>query len=91
MGTVALLVVFGLRVVAPRVPGALVLLVGGLLASYLFDLGDRGVALVGDVPRGLPSFDMPDVGLMWDHVIPVALGSAPLARASHAATSPFST
>ncbi|HET7278345.1 MAG TPA: sulfate permease [Dermatophilaceae bacterium] len=75
VGSVALLVVFGLRVVAPRVPGALVLLVGGLLASYLFDLGDHGVALVGDVPRGLPSFDMPDVGLMWDHVIPVALGA----------------
>lgn len=75
VGSVALLVVFGLRVVAPRVPGALVLLVGGLFASYLFDLGDHGVALVGDVPRGLPSFDMPDVGLMWDHVIPVALGA----------------
>ena len=75
VGSVALLVVFGLRVVAPRVPGALVLLVGGLLASYLLDLGDHGVALVGDVPRGLPSFDMPDVGLMWDHVIPVALGA----------------
>ena len=75
VGTVSLVVVFGLRVVAPRVPGALVLVVGGLLASYLFDLGDHGVALVGDVPRGLPSFAMPDVGLMWDHVIPVALGA----------------
>ena len=75
VGTVSLVVVFGLRVVAPRVPGALVLVVGGLLASYLFDLGDQGVALVGGVPRGLPSFAMPDVGLMWDHVIPVALGA----------------
>jgi high affinity sulfate transporter 1 len=75
VGVVALVVVFGLRVVVPRIPGALVLVVGGLLASYLFDLGDRGVALVGDVPRGLPSFAVPDVGLMWDHVIPVALGA----------------
>jgi len=75
VGLVALVVVFGLRVVAPRVPGALVLVVGGLLASYLFDLGDHGVALVGDVPRGLPSFEVPDVGLMWDHVVPVALGA----------------
>ena len=75
VGTVALGVVFGLRVAAPRIPGALVLVAGGLVASYLFDLGDRGVALVGDVPRGLPSFVIPDVGLMWDHVIPVALGA----------------
>jgi len=75
VGVVALVVVFGLRVVAPQIPGALVLVVGGLVASYLFDLGAHGVALVGDVPRGLPSFAVPDVGLMWDHVIPVALGA----------------
>src|SRR5215471_5066733 len=36
VGVTALVVVFGLRVVAPKVPGALVLVVGGLLASYLF-------------------------------------------------------
>jgi len=75
VGLVSLVVVFGLRVVAPRVPGALVLVVGGLLASYFFDLGAHGVALVGDVPRGLPSFALPDLGLMWDHVIPVTLGA----------------
>src|SRR3954452_8849949 len=75
VGVAALVVVFALRVVAPRMPGALVLVVGGLLASYVFDLGDHGVALVGDVPRGLPSFALPDVGLMWDHVVPVTLGA----------------
>src|SRR5215207_1468667 len=31
----------------PRVPGALVLVVSGLPASWLFNLGDHGVALVG--------------------------------------------
>ncbi|WP_406830576.1 sulfate permease [Pedococcus sp. KACC 23699] len=67
VGVVALVVVFGLRVVAPRVPGALVLVVGGLLTSYLFDFGARGVALVGDVPSGLPSFEIPNVSLMLDH------------------------
>ena len=52
VGAVALIVVFGLRVIVPRIPGALVLVVGGLLASWLFDLGAHGVALVGEVPRG---------------------------------------
>src|SRR5436190_18301262 len=33
VGVIALAVVFGLRVVAPKVPGALVLVVGGLLAA----------------------------------------------------------
>jgi sulfate permease, SulP family len=67
VGVVSLVVVFGIRTVAPRIPGALVLVVGGLIASYLFDFGDRGVSLVGDVPSGLPSFDIPSPSLMWDH------------------------
>ena len=73
VGAVALIVVFGLRRVAPRVPGALVLVVGGLLASWMLDLEGRGVAVVGTVPRGLPTFDVPDLGLMWDHVVVVVL------------------
>ncbi|WP_020144467.1 SulP family inorganic anion transporter [Terracoccus sp. 273MFTsu3.1] len=68
VGLISLAVVFGLRVVAPKVPGALVLVVGGLLASWLLGLGDHGVALVGDVPRGLPTVVLPDMQLMWDHV-----------------------
>ncbi|MEV5053245.1 MULTISPECIES: SulP family inorganic anion transporter [unclassified Arthrobacter] len=75
VGAIALAVVFGLKAVAPSVPGALVLVVGGLLAEALFDLGAKGVALVGDVPSGLPSLEVPDGQLMWDHVGTVALAA----------------
>ncbi|HEV7195980.1 MAG TPA: SulP family inorganic anion transporter, partial [Pedococcus sp.] len=78
VGGISLIVVFGLRRIAPRVPGALVLVVGGLLASYLFDLGEHGVALVGEVPRGLPSFQVPDLGLMWDHAGTAAVAAVAL-------------
>jgi high affinity sulfate transporter 1 len=78
VGVVSLVVVFGLRRVAPRVPGSLVLVVGGLLASWLLDLGARGVALVGTVPRGLPSVDVPDGQLLWDHRVVVAVAAAAL-------------
>lgn len=78
VGVIALAVVFGLRAVAPRVPGALVLVVGGLLAAQLFDLGARGVALVGDVPSGLPSPQIPNVPLMWNNVGTVAVASVAL-------------
>src|SRR3954452_1004193 len=67
VGVVSLVVVFGIRTVAPRIPGALVLVVGGLIASHLFDFGERGVSLVGDVPSGLPSFGVPSPSLMVDH------------------------
>ncbi len=78
VGVVALVVVFGLRAVAPRVPGALVLVVGGLLASWLLDLGAHGVALVGDVPRGLPSFELPSGSLLWNHRDVVAIAAVAL-------------
>ncbi len=78
VGGVALIVVFGLRTVAPRVPGALVLVVGGLLASWLFDLGTHGVALVGEVPRGLPTPQIPDPGLLGDHASTIAIAAVAL-------------
>jgi len=78
VGAISLVVVFGLRVIAPRVPGALVLVVGGLLASALFDLGAKGVAVVGDVPRGLPALQVPDGQLLWDHAGTVALAAVAL-------------
>jgi high affinity sulfate transporter 1 len=78
VGVVALAVVFGLRAVAPRVPGALVLVVGGLLAAPIFDLGAKGVALVGDVPSGLPSFQVPNLQLMIDHAGTTALAAVAL-------------
>ncbi|MEO3933102.1 SulP family inorganic anion transporter [Micrococcaceae bacterium Sec7.4] len=78
VGVIALAVVFGLRAVAPRVPGALVLVVGGLLAAQLFDLGARGVALVGDVPSGLPSPEIPNGQLLWNNAGTVAIASVAL-------------
>ena len=78
IGATALIVVFGLRRIAPRVPGALVLVVGGLLASWLLDLDAHGVALVGAIPRGLPSFQLPDGRLMWDHAGIVAVAGVAL-------------
>ncbi|HSO17621.1 MAG TPA: SulP family inorganic anion transporter [Arthrobacter sp.] len=78
VGVIALAVVFGLKAVAPRVPGALVLVVGGLLAAAVFDLGAKGVALVGDVPSGLPSPQIPDGQLMWDNAGTVAVAAVAL-------------
>ena len=75
VGVASLLLIFGLKFYAPKVPGALVLVVLGLAASALFDLGDRGVALIGDVPRGLPSIELPDLEFVWDNIA-VILSSA---------------
>jgi SulP family sulfate permease len=78
VSVVALVVVFGVRAIAPKVPGALVLVVGGLLASWLFDLGSHGVALVGEVPRGLPAFQVPSTQVLSGHASTVAIAAVAL-------------
>jgi sulfate permease, SulP family len=75
VGVASLAVILGLRFKVPKVPGALVLVVGGLLASGLFDLGSHGVATVGDVPRGLPAPMLPSATLVRDHLSVIVAAS----------------
>jgi high affinity sulfate transporter 1 len=75
VGVVALAVILTLRFTVPAVPGALVLVVGGLIASAVFDLGAHGVALVGHVPRGLPSPQLPSFDLFRDNLPTIGVAS----------------
>src|SRR4051795_8511116 len=75
VGVLSLAVILGLRFLAPAVPGALVLVAGGIAAASLFDLGGHGVALVGDVPSGLPSPAVPDLGLVADHAATIVIAA----------------
>ena len=58
-----LVVIVGLRLVARRIPGALLAVVGSIIVSYAFNIAGLGIALLGPVPGGLPKFGLPDVGL----------------------------
>jgi high affinity sulfate transporter 1 len=78
VGVVSLVLIFGLKFAAPRVPGALVLVGAGLLASVIFDLGNEGVALIGDVPRGLPSLALPDLEFVIDNFAVILASSVGL-------------
>jgi len=70
--------ILALRFKAPKVPGALVLVAAGLVASGLFDLGSHGVALVGDVPRGLPTPELPDLDIVRDHYATILIAALAL-------------
>ncbi|HEY6609288.1 MAG TPA: sulfate permease [Candidatus Limnocylindria bacterium] len=78
VGIVALVVAFGVHAVSRSVPGALVLLVGGLAASRLLDLESYGVALVGDIPSGLPTLALPTEGMLTDHFTVIVAASVAL-------------
>ncbi len=62
VGVAALVVLFGLVRVLPRVPAVLVAVVCGILASLWLDLPSHGVKVVGDLPQGFPPFTLPIVG-----------------------------
>ena len=78
IGTLVLIRV--LKRVAPTLPAPLVAVVLGIAASSMFHLGDRGVALLGSIPAGLPALLIPNIGAGdWG---PLALGAMGLALIS---------
>lgn len=82
-------VIVGLRRISRRLPGVVVAAIGSIVAVALFDLVDRGVAIVGDIPAGLPPLTIPGVGL---DMVPALLGGAvAVALVSFADTGALST
>ncbi len=75
VGVLALAVILGLRFAFPRIPGALVLVVGGLISSVVLDLGAQGVALVGPVPRGLPLPQVPSIDVVSQNLPTIAISA----------------
>ncbi len=86
VGVVALAVIFGLRRVAPKVPAMLVAVVLGVAAVSIFNLDQHGVAVVGAIPDGLPSFVFPGFNLAdVQHLLPDAFALALIAFAESVA------
>jgi high affinity sulfate transporter 1 len=58
---VTLVILVTLQRLAPRWPGALIVVVLGMAVSWGLDLASHGVDLTGPVPAGLPALGRPDV------------------------------
>ncbi len=61
IGLAGILLIRGLKRMAPRLPGALIAVVIGVLAVWLLGLDTSGVRIVGEVPGGLPDLVWPEV------------------------------
>jgi len=73
---------------APQLPVSLVAVVGMIAASARFHFAERGIAVIGPVPGGLPSIKLPDVS--WEEALalsPVAASCFVMIIAQSAATS----
>jgi high affinity sulfate transporter 1 len=76
------------RRIDPRLPVSLVAVVGSIAASAAYRFADRGIAVIGPVPGGLPPIGFPDVA--WSDVLallPVAGSCFVMIIAQSAATS----
>jgi len=73
----ALAVMLPLRWIAPRFPAALVVVVAGIALSSWLNHEQHGVAVVGEIPSGLPSlkFPTPPLNQVVD-LLPAALGQS---------------
>jgi SulP family sulfate permease len=73
---------------APRLPLSLLAVVGTIAASAAFGFAERGIAIIGPVPGGLPSIALP--GVSWGEtltLLPVAASCFVMIIAQSAATS----
>ncbi|ADC89154.1 sulfate transporter [Thermocrinis albus DSM 14484] len=81
VGTLSFLSIWALGKLHPLIPAALITSAVSSLVSYFFNLKEKGVAIVGDVPAGLPTPYIPPPNLdiladMWaGAVVVVAVGS----------------
>ena len=66
-------IVLAARLITRRLPGSLIAVIAAIAVSRAADLARHGVAVVGSVPRGLPSLALPALG--W-HDAGALLGAA---------------
>jgi sulfate permease, SulP family len=73
VGAITLIVVLALEKFWPKSPAPLVGVAGGIAASWLMGLEKSGVAIVGNMPAGLPGFHLPGP-LLIEQLWPAAIG-----------------
>ncbi len=83
-------VIIGSEKMSPKLPGALIAVIGAIVVSWAFNLKVYGVHTLGDVPQGLPWIGLPDVH--WSYalvlkMLPTAFSMVVVILAQSAATS----
>jgi high affinity sulfate transporter 1 len=78
VGGAMLAILLGIERLAPRVPAPLAAVALGIAVSGLLALQDQGVAIVGQIPQGLPTLTLPSLDLvaqLWPGALGIALMS----------------
>ena len=85
-----LVLIVGLKKVSPKIPGALLAVIGAMVVSWALDLKSHGVHVLGAIPSGLPILGLPHVDWSWELIqklVPIAFAMFVVILAQSAATS----
>ena len=66
MGILSLTILIVFKKYLPQIPNVLAAVAAATIISWLFNFNAKGGAVVGDIPVGLPGFDIPSV--FWSEV-----------------------
>ena len=84
-----LVVILGSKKLSKKIPGALIAVIGAIIASWALGLGSH-VHVLGEVPSGLPHIGLPQVEWSWGLIgklVPIAFAMFVVILAQSAATS----
>ena len=80
LGIAGIILIKGAKKINPKIPGALVAVVTGILVVLAFGLDNSGVSIVREVPDGLPAMVLPDLSMETiEKLLPLSLTIAVVA------------
>ncbi|MCE7990399.1 MAG: sulfate permease [Roseivirga sp.] len=80
IGLLGIIIILLTKRISKKIPGALIVVILGTIASYGLNLHAFGVSIVKEIPGGLPAFIIPDFKLgSFGELIPLALTIAVVA------------
>jgi high affinity sulfate transporter 1 len=85
-----LAVISGSRKISKKIPGALIAVIGAIIASWMFNLESYGVHILGTIPGGLPRIGLPSIDISLDliqNLVPTAFAMFVVILTQSAATS----
>ena len=78
LGILGILIIMALKKWNKKIPAILIVVILGVLAVYFLNLESYGVKIVGEVPQGLPEFQIPNINFknirsIWPIALTLAL------------------
>ena len=74
LGIVAIVFILLMNKISKKLPTPLLIIILGILAVFFLELESKGIGIVGEIPSGLPSFQVPEIQMdKLSQLLPIAI------------------